>query len=104
MEGYIRIRVFKLLELNDNHKFTDRMLNGIYDTEEAFRAKIILEINEKVSNWHIRFTETLDNSFDVIVFTESETDYVLIRGILKREFKEGQLRDIRKDNFPPNEN
>jgi len=81
-------------------KLSQTMRNKIYDKEETFRAKIILEINElSKGKWHIHFNEYPSGNFDADVFVENDEDYRTILAILKREFRDNPLEYIWKKTF-----
>ena len=64
------------------------MRDKIYDKEENFRDKLILEINEfSQGKWHIHFNEYPSGNFDADVFVENDEDYRTILSILKRSSK-----------------
>ncbi|MBO6606655.1 hypothetical protein [Psychroserpens sp.] len=87
---------------NENGKveLSQTMRNKIYDEEEGFRAKLIIEINNSVNGmWHIDFSEYPSGNFDADVFVENDSDYNTIRSILLREFKENPLEYIWKKTF-----
>ena len=87
---------------NENGKIelSQTMRNKIYVEEEGFREKLIMEINElSQGKWHIDFTEYPSGNFDADVYIENNEDFLLIKNILLREFREKPLENIWKKTF-----
>src|SRR5690606_1081198 len=101
---YIKISAWVPFEgsINKNGliRFSDKMRNQIYDREEYFREKLIVEINELTNEkWHITFTEFVKDYFDAEVYTENENDFITIKSILESKFRKNQLQTISKHTF-----
>jgi hypothetical protein len=87
---------------NDDGKveLSQAMRNKIYDEEEGFREKLILDINNSTEGkWHIDFTEYPSGSFDADVYIESISDFNIIKSILELRFREKPLESIWKKTF-----
>ena len=81
-------------------ELSQTMRNKIYDKEEGFREKLILEINNSAQGkWHIDFSEYPSGNFDADVYIESNSDFNLIKSILESRFREKPLESIWKKTF-----
>lgn len=91
------------IDPNGDFKFSDRMRNKIYDTEEEFRSKIILEVNSAIENrWHVRFIETPQSTFMIDIFHETNDDYHIIKRIILERLNRDLISDFYSKRFDIN--
>ncbi|MBW8202022.1 hypothetical protein [Flagellimonas abyssi] len=81
-------------------ELSQSMRNKIYEKEEGFREKLILDINNLAQGkWHIDFTEYPSGNFEADVYVESKSDFDFIKSILISRFRENPLEYIWKKTF-----
>jgi hypothetical protein len=81
-------------------ELSQTMRNKIYDKEEGFREKLIIDINNSTDGkWHIDFTEYPSGNFDADVYIENNSDFNIIKSMLESRFRENPLESIWKKTF-----
>ncbi|MGD1893668.1 MAG: hypothetical protein ACFB15_24135 [Cyclobacteriaceae bacterium] len=77
MDGY--------LDQDGKYKFSSRMINKIYDLENEFRSKILLEPKRTLTSdqdWFINFVECPGGKFMIDVYTDDANDYQSIAAVV----------------------
>lgn len=84
-------------------KFSNNFMQRLYDEEEGFRAKIMIEINERVGlhNWAIQFIEhpTDEPKFFADIYVDNTEHYPVIIGIIRSIIKEIEFSYYYKGNI-----
>ena len=106
--GFIKIKTGLLLKSGDTISMDNNYVpthspefnQKVYDKEEQFRTKIILQINEAVglNNWAIRFGQMYEDKEKYItdIYAENENDYNIILNILGQQVPLIELMPIYK--------
>lgn len=83
-----------------NVELSQTMRNRIYVKEEAFRDKLIIDINNSTQGkWHIHFNEYSSGDIDADVYIESNLDFNIIKSMLESRFREKPFESICKKTF-----
>lgn len=72
----------------DRKYFTQSFKDFLYETDEAFRSKVMIPINEDVGlfNWAIDFIENPGQGFLVDIYCDNDSAFVRIHRIIVERF------------------
>jgi hypothetical protein len=91
-QEHIRVRVSQMygegeMQITPNGiKFSNAWCDKLYNTEEEFRSKIILDINELVGEeWHVMFTPFLTGEYFADIYALTESDAIQIYNIIQNK-------------------
>ena len=79
-------------------KFSQSFVDFLVDTDEKFREKLIVSINDQIGlfNWAIDFIENPSEGFLVDIYCDSPVDFQKIYGMIIERFPDIEFRFYNK--------